>query len=131
MNFFYKIPAIIYRSFEDRGTDIPHFRALITMLSIWSMHIVHIILISKKSIDYIFPWSTNLDRGEQKIYGLAYFGLILTFLSIVFRESKLRKVEVSQKQIDRARTIIPVYLTFCILIMVVLLIRRGIENGTI
>ena len=77
MKFLYKIVAIIYRTYDDRGIDIPHFRALITILIIIFLHVVQIGLLFKLPSDYIIPWSSTVSRPMQWIYGILYFGVFI------------------------------------------------------
>jgi hypothetical protein len=131
MRFFTKIAAIIYRSYDDRGVDIPHFRMIITIVFILFIHAVHIGLIFDLPSDYIMPWSSDTSRPLQWLFGFIYFGILITIILLLFKKSKLDKVEVSQKQIDRGRNILPIYLVLCIVLLVALLIKSGIERGKI
>lgn len=131
MNFFYRIAAIIYRGYDERGINIPHFRALITIALILFLHAVHIGLLFKLPSGYIIPWSSTASRPMQWFWGILYFGAIISIVAVVFKKSKLDKVSLSQKQIDRARTILPIYLTLSIGLLAFLLIKSGIEKGKI
>ena len=131
MKFLYKIVAIIYRTYDDRGIDIPHFRALITILIIIFLHVVQIGLLFKLPSDYIIPWSSTVSRPMQWIYGILYFGVIIIIFALVFKKSKLDKVILSQRQKDNGKVILPIYLGLSIGLFAFLLIKSGIEKGTI
>ncbi len=131
MKVFYKIPAIIYRTYDDRGAHSPYFDAILTMIIILFFHAVHIGLLFNIPSDYIMPWSSKASRPMQWFYGTLYFGVIITVISIIFRKSKLEKVVVSQTQIDRGRSILPIYLASCLILLLVLLIKSGVEKGKI
>ena len=131
MNFFYKTVAIIYLGYDERGIDIPHFRALITIVLILFLHAVHIGLLFKLPSDYIMPWSLKISRPMQWFCGILYFGTFIRIIVLVFKKSKLDKVTLSQKQIDTGRTILPIYLVLSIALLAFLLIKSGIEKGKI
>lgn len=77
------------------------------------------------------PWSPDVPASLEWLSGFIYFGTLVTVMLLLFRKSRLDKIEVSQKQIDRCRTILPVYLALCIALLFVLLVRSGIEKGKI
>lgn len=129
MNIFIKIVAIIYRSYEDRGVDIPHFRAIVTTVLILFLHMVHIGLAFDISSKWIMPWNSDSSRSSQWLFGLIYFGTFIVIIAFVFQKRKLEKINVSQRQIDRGRLILPIYLTLSIVILLVLLIAAGNREG--
>ena len=131
MSFLYKIPAIIYKSYDEKGIDIPHFRAIMTIVMILFLHIVHVGLIFNISSDYIMSWNSKDDRQDQWMYGAIYFGCIISIMAIVFRKSKLDKINLTQSQINRGGKIVPIYLVLCLALMVLLLIKSGIEKEKI
>ena len=131
MSFLYKIPAIIYKSYDEKGIDIPHFRAIMTIVMILFLHSVHIGLIFNISSDYIMPWNSENDKQNQWMYGAIYFGCVIGIMAIVFRKSKLDKINLTQSQISRGGKIVPIYLFLSLTLMVVLLIKSGIEKGKI
>jgi hypothetical protein len=131
LNILYKIPAIIYKSFDTRGVDIPHFRAIMTIVLIIFFHAVHIGLIFNISSDFVMPWSSKENKQNQWLYASIYFGSLIGFISIVFRKSKLDQINVTQSQLDRANKILPFYLAVCLILAIILLIKLGLEKGKI
>ena len=131
MSFFSKIVAVIYRMYDDRGISIPHFRAIITIVIILFLHAVHIGLLFNIPSKWLMPWDANSSKSTQWSFGFLYFGILIAIILSVFSKDKLDKVEVTQKQMDRARTIVPIYLTLCIVLLAILLIKSGIEKGKI
>jgi hypothetical protein len=126
-----KLVAIVYKSYDDRGIDIPHFRALITVILVIFLHAVQIGILLKLPSNYIMPWSSEVGKSIQWLYGALYFGIFIVVFAIVFRKSRLDKIEISQKQIDAGRRWIPIYLCFCIVFLVILLVKLGLEKGKI
>jgi hypothetical protein len=131
MNFLYKLFAIIYRTFDDRGVDIPHFRAIVTIIFLFFLHVVFIGLLFDIPSKYIMPWSSDESKGMQWLKASLYFGLPIIFISLVFNHKRLDKVPVTDNQIYRGRKILPVYLAVSIILLMVLLIRYGVRKGTI
>lgn len=131
MKFILKAFAIVYRMYEDRGASIPYFRTIITILLILFLHTVHIGLLVNLPSRWIFPWMDNRGRVIQWAFGILYFGAITLFLVVLCQKRNLEKIEVTQRQIERASKVIPYYLAFCILLLTALLIKSGIEKGTI
>ena len=82
MKFLYKIPAIIYRSFEDRGKDIPHFRALITMVFSLYMPAFYITMIFDGMVNYIMPPNAENDSSIKFLYAILYFALLSKVVKI-------------------------------------------------
>ncbi len=131
MKFILKAFAIVYRMYEDRGASIPYFRTIITILLILLLHTVHIGLLFNLPSRWIFPWMDVRGRFIQWAFGIFYFGSVTLVFVVLFQKRSLEKIEVTQMQIERANNIIPYYLAFCILLLTALLIKSGIEKGTI
>lgn len=131
MNFLYKIVAIVYRTYDDRGQDIPHFRAIITILFLFFVNTVHLGLLFDIPSKYIMPWNSNEGRIMRWIKSGVYFLAPIVLLSIVFNKRKLDTVPVTDRQIYRGRRILPIYIILSIILLVVLLIRHGVRKGTI
>lgn len=131
MNLLIKIAAIIYRTYEDRGISIPYFRAITTIVLIMFFHVVHLGLLFNIASDNVMPWSSKTSKPIQWLYGLVYFGALIIAILLIFKKSRLEKMNVSDKQIKRGRKILPIYFAACILVLMVLLIKLGIEKGKI
>ena len=131
MNFLYKLFAIIYRTFDDRGVDIPHFRAIVTIIFLFFLHVVFIGLLFDIPSKYILPWSSGERKGMQWLKVSLYFGVPIILIATVFNHRRLDKVAVTDKQIYRGRKILPIYLALTIILVMVLLIRHGVKIGTI
>ena len=131
MNFLFKIFAIIYRSYEDRGVDIPHFRAIVTIVFLFFLNIVFLALLVGIPSKYIMPWSSQESQGMQWFKASIYFGIPIILIATVLTQKRLDKVPVTNNQIYRARKILPVYLALSIILLVILLIRDGIRKGTL
>lgn len=129
MNFVSKIVAAIYHTYDDRGISIPHFRAIITIVIILFLHAVHIGLLFNIPSKWLMPWDADSSKSTQWLFGFLYFGVVIAIILSAFSKEKLDKVEVTQKQMNRAKTILPIYLTLCILLLAILLINSGIEKG--
>lgn len=131
MNLFLKIAAIIYRSYDDRGVDIPYFRAIMTIVIILFLHMVHIGIIFEIPSDFILPWDSNASKPAKYFFGFIYFSVFITIIAFLFKKSKLEKVHISKKEVEIARKILPIYLAACIILLGILLLRAGIAKGTI
>jgi len=131
MKILIKLPAIIYRTYIDRGQDIPYFRTIVTLVSILFLHAVHVALLFDFPSTYIMPWSSKETKSVQWFYGTIYFGILYAVIAMIYQKGKLEKVTVTQRQIKRCKLILPIYLTVCILLLVALLIKLGVEKGKI
>lgn len=131
MNLFTKIAAIIYKSYDEKGVGIPHFRTITTIVFILFMHIVQIGLVFRISSNYLMPWSSTSNKGTQWFYAFLYFAIFIGIILFFFSKKKLDKVELTRKQIDRGKIILPIYFTVCFLFVIILLIRSGVEQGKI
>ena len=131
MKLFTRMVAIIYRVYDDKGAHSPYFDAILTIVVILFLHTVHVGLLFNLPSDYLMPWSSKTSRPMQWFYGFIYFGIFITVIALVFRKSKLNNVVVTQKQINRGRKILPIYLAVCIVLLAFLLIKLGVEKGKI
>jgi hypothetical protein len=131
MKTFFKLPAIIYRTYIDRGQDIPYFRTIVTIVSILFLHAVHVGLLFDIPSTYIMPWSSDETKSVRWVYGTIYFGILYTIISMVFKKNTLEKVIVTPSQIKRCKTVLPIYLIASIALLLGLLIKLAIEKGKI
>jgi hypothetical protein len=131
MNFFVKIAAVVFRTFDNKGAHSPYFDTILTIYLISFFHTVHIGLLFNISSNYIMPWSTDSSKSMQWLFGSIYVAIFSIVISMIFKKSKLEKVNVSNSQIDRCRTILPIYYAICIILLAVLLIKKGVEQGKI
>lgn len=131
MKMINKLPAVIYHTFIDRRQDIPYFRTIVTIIAIVFMHAMHIILLFDISTTYIVPWRSHQSKTIQWIYGIMYFLAIYILLSLLFKEKSLAKIIVTPQQMRRCRILLPIYLIACAILFLGLLIKLGIERGTI
>ncbi len=131
MKFIYKIIAIIYRTYDDRGQDIPHFRGIVTVLFLLFLHIVCIALLFDIPSIYIMPWSSQESKAVQWLKAAIYFTIPLVLFSNIFSKEKLDKVPVTDRQIHRDRKILPIYIILSIALLMILLLRHGVRKGTI
>lgn len=131
MNLFLKIAAIIYHSYDDRGVDIPYFRTIATIVLILVFHLFHIGIIFDIPSNYFFPWNSHASKANKYLSASIYIGVFIVIFVLLFKKSRLQKVNVSQKQIYIARKVLPIYLVGCVIFLGILLLRAGIEKGTI
>jgi hypothetical protein len=79
MNLIFKVFAIIYRTFDDRGLDLPYFRALVIVVFLFFIHIVSIGLLFNIPSGYIMPWNSQMSKWIQWLFAVIYFGTLMTF----------------------------------------------------
>jgi hypothetical protein len=131
MNFLYKCFAIIYKTYDDKGLDIPHFRAISTVIFCLFLHIVHIGLLLDVPSNFLMPWNSQESKALQWLKAAIFFTIPILLISIVFTKKKLDSVSVTDNQISKAKRILPVYFFLSIALLVILLIRHGLRKGTI
>jgi hypothetical protein len=131
MSYLFKFVAIIYKSYDDRGVDIPHFRALVTIIFALFLTIVNVGLLFDIPSDYIMPWSSTDSKGGQYLKATAFFLFPIILIGIVFTPGKLDKIPVSERQLTYGRSIVPIYLFLSNVLLAILLVRHGINKGTI
>src|SRR4030095_3047123 len=120
MIIIYKLTAIIYRTYEDKGLDIPHFRAIATVIFSLFLHIVQIALVFDIPSHYIIPWSSSESKGVQWMKASLYFTIPIILISVIFSKRKLDKISVSEDQIYNGRKILPIYLILTITLLMFL-----------
>jgi hypothetical protein len=131
INFLYKIVAIIYKSYDDRGVDIPHFRALMTIILSLFLTVTNVALFFDIPSDYIMPWSSSESNGSQYLKATFFFLLPIIFIAVLFNRNKLDKIPVTENELSYGRVIVPIYLFLSIALLAILLVRHGINRGTI
>lgn len=131
MNFIYKLIAIIYRTYDDRGHDIPHFKAIVTVLFLFFVNIVCVGLLFDIPSEYIMPWISQEGKTMQSIKATIYFIVPIVLFSIIFNKKILDKIPVTERQIYRGRRILPIYILASTILLVVLLVRHGVQKGAI
>jgi hypothetical protein len=128
MRFLNYIVAVIYKSYDDRGVDIPYFRTCITVIMSLFIHAVQVGLIFDLPSGYIMPWSSSGARSSQWLAGSLYFSFFILLFVLIFQRKKIEGIELDQRIIDRGRRILPVYLFLNVSILILLLIRKKITN---
>jgi hypothetical protein len=131
MKALFKLPAIIYWTYIDRGQDIPYFRTVITLVSILFLHAVHVGLVFDIPSTYLMPWSSGETKLMRWFYGAIYFGILYSVIAMSFKKRALEKVIVTPQQIKRCKIVLPIYLIVSLLLLFSLLIKLGIEKGKI
>lgn len=129
MKTFFKSPAIIYRTFIDRGQDIPYFRTIVTLVSILFLHAAHLALLFDIPSIYIMPWSSEEPKLVRWVYGTIYFGILYTVISVTFKKNTLEKVIVTPQHIKRCKIVLPIYLIASLVLLMGLLLKLVIEKG--
>lgn len=131
MKAFFKLPAIIYRTFINRDQDIPYFRTIVIIVFILFLHACQLAILFDIPSTYIMPWSSKEAKPVRWLYGTLYFGILYTLISITFKKSVLEKIVVTPEQIKKCKILLPIYLIACIILLLGLLLKLGIEKGKI
>lgn len=132
MKYIYKIVAIIYKVYINKNVGIPHSRTIATLFGIGLFLYADILLVFDLPSNYFMPWSYEEDtKSITWLKMCLIYTPIILLLAIVFNKNKLDKVPVRQKEIDKANKAIPIVFISLILLMVIFLIKLGIEKGTI
>jgi len=131
MNLIFKVFAIIYRTFDDRGLDSPYFRALIMVVFLFFIHLVSFGLLFNIPSGYIMPWNSQFSKGIQWLFAIIYFGTLMTFIFLVFNKKKVDKIAISDDEIQTGRRILPIYITLSMIFLFILLVRHGVKKGLI
>jgi hypothetical protein len=131
MKRIFYIAATIYRLYEKQGTGISHFRMIATVILLLMLHLTYIGLIFDLPSHWVFPWSSESTTAIQWLNGGVYFGFLFIIGHLIFSRKKIDAIAVSEKSINRAKIVLPVYFVLSILVMGVLLIKRGIDMGKI
>ena len=131
MKAFFKFPAIIYKTFINRGQDIPYFRTIVTILSILFLHAGQMVLLFDIPSNYMMPWSSKETKLMRWVYGTTYFVISYTLISMIFKKSILEKIIVTPEQIKRCKIVLPIYLIASLALLLGLLLKLVIEKGKI
>jgi hypothetical protein len=131
MNFVYKVFAIVYRTYEDKGNHSPYFDTILTVVFLLYLHVVHIGLLFNLPSDYIMPWSSQESKGLQWLKASVYFSIPILTIALAFKKRRIEKVPISNDQIYKGRKALPVYFAVSIILLFVLLVRHGVRKGTI
>lgn len=126
-----KLVAIIYNNYKSRQVSAPYFTTIFTLFFLLFLHLAHIALILKIPTKYTVPWSTSDSKPAQWLYAALFFCCVTFMLGFIFKKQKLEKIDVTEKQIKDSKIFLPIYFVSCILLLIFLLIKSGIEKGNI
>jgi hypothetical protein len=116
------IIAIIYWMFITNNNSIPYFRALLLITLGLLLHIAQIIILTSIITGHIFLHKSAESRPIQWLWGSIYLMAALIILSVIYSKKKLDRIVISQKAINRAKWVIPVYFIFSIFLFTILII---------
>ena len=131
MNLVYKVFAIVYKTYDDKGNHSPYFDTVLTFVFLLFLHLVQIGLLFNLPSDCIMPWSSRESKGLQWLKASIYFCVPILFAALLFKKKRIERVPVSDDQIYKARTIIPIYIALSLILLFILLVRHGVRKGTI
>jgi hypothetical protein len=130
MDKIYKIVATIYKTFLVRKLDIPYFRAICIIVFALFLHAVQIGLLFDIPSKYIMPFNSK-DKTIQWFQAAFYFVTLIVIFILLFPKRKLDEQEISETSILKAKKILPWYFVATVLLVIILLLRLGVQKGTI
>ncbi len=131
MRFILKVFAIIYRSFDDRGLDIPYFRSLLIVVLLFIIHIFSIGLLLNIPLNFIIPWNPQGGVWKRWLIESIAFGAVVLTAILIFSKKKVDRIVVTEGEIQKGRKILPLYISFSFAVLFVLLVVHGIKMGKI
>ncbi|WP_276485555.1 hypothetical protein [Paraflavitalea pollutisoli] len=124
----YYLAATVYRTLEAARLHSPHFR-MVVILAFGTFLLATCIAIPLAVP--ITTWSPREPKIIQWLKAGLYFGALFILFGIVFRKRLLDKKEVTTESIRKCKRYGPWIFFGLILLMTALLIKRGIDMGTI
>jgi hypothetical protein len=124
MRYLNYLLAVIYKSYDDRGVDIPYFRTCMTVILSLFFHTLQIGLIFNLPSEYIMPWSSNSPKSSQWLSGFLFIGFLILLFLLIFKKKNIESIELEDRVVERGRKILPVYLFLNLLFLAVLLVRK-------
>jgi hypothetical protein len=125
----YYIASVIYKSYKRRNLDIPHFRAIGSLVGLFFLHLCQIVIVFK--FNWLIPWSSSDSKGVQWIKGAAFFLILIFVFSLVFRKDKLEAVNIPENELTKSSRYLLIYAIGSFLLLFGLLIWTGIKTGKI
>ena len=123
-----KMAAIIYRTYIDRGIDIPYFRTIMTIQVLILFHLFQLLFIFHYPVKWIFPWNTT-DKNLRWFFAISYLSIWDIILMALFSKKKLENINVSNEEIIKGKKILPIYLFLNTFILILLSIIYYINYG--
>jgi polyferredoxin len=80
---------------------------------------------------YLMPWSSEDAKIIQWAFATCFVLVPILLLTVVFNRKALDKIEVTDKQINRGRKILPIYILVSLIVLVTLLIWHGSQEGNV
>ena len=124
------IVAAIYKTYVSLKRDMPHFRAMLTIVFLLFLHTAQFVLIFNLPPNYLLPASST-DKTIRWIEGMIFFGTLTGLCSLIFPKKKLDKQLISDHTISKTKKILPWYFAGTILLVIILAALHGIKKGTI
>jgi hypothetical protein len=131
MKITFRLFAVIYRSFEVRGTDIPYFRSLLLVAILFATHIFTLKLLLDFPFSDISPWNTQGAEWKRLLVEILTFGATVTIAILIFSKKKLDEIAVLEGEIQQAKRILPIYIGISFAVLFILLTVYGKKIGKI
>ncbi len=110
---------------------MPYFRTVLTVTGLIFMHLCQMVLLFNIQYRSLFPFKQENTRVEDWINtSIILTPLIIVFL-IFFKKTKLESFQIAESTAKKWKGMLVVYFIISFLLLFGLLIRKGIEKGTI
>lgn len=123
--------ASLYFYFKKERIDIPHFRTIVSVVFILFLNLCSFALIFNIPIRYFILWNTSETKSQQWIGGMIYFISLIFIFSLLFKEVKLKIIDVSEVSIKKVSRFFLWYFIFSSLLLMLLILQKGISEGYI
>lgn len=132
MRYLTKFFAIIYKSYDEAGMDIPHFRAMSSIVFLLFLQLINAVLLFNLDLNKILVWDTVSKNGMvQYLVAASYFVVPILLLATIFNKKRLYGISVSYQQAMTAGKILKICFAISIVLMIILMIRHGVRKDTI
>jgi hypothetical protein len=130
MKRIYKIVAAVYKAYSYRKVDIPYFRTISTIVFLLFIHLAQVGLLFKISSQYMLPFNSG-NKTILWLEAALYFVVFFVVFSILFPERKLQEQDIKEALVLKVKKILPWYFVATILLLMILLVRHGVQRGAI
>jgi hypothetical protein len=128
-----KIIGTIYWMYKSNGktNDIPYVRTLTTFVGLIFLHICQIILIFNVPLKNVFPFELPNPIHQRWLNGSFVLTPLIILFLVLAKKKALDSYPADEKEIKRARKILPAYFILSLMLLLILIIKRGIQKNLI
>lgn len=128
-----KVIAAIYWMYKSnrKTNDIPYIRTLATFVGLTFLHICQVVLIFKIPFKNVFPFELPNPAHQRWLNASLILTPLIGLFLIMVKKKMLDSYSADEKEIKRVRKILPIYFILSLILLLILIIKEGVNRNLI